>query len=401
PPGTTPGSPPDGSIPPPPGTTPGTPPDSSVPPPPGSTPGTPPDGSVPPPPDTVPGTPPNPGTPPGSQLPPPPGSDPDPGPVPPPDPGDHHGSLAPWLVGAGILGAGALGILAFRDGARNVRALRATAASFESGAMHQGGLQAINDARLGARFTGGIGLASYLEVATPVVNRIGTPGRLTSVARGHLDHAELLAAATAMQRGVGDAVSVHEPTRAFVLDGLEHGRSMGSLLDEMDRSAGGMKPSFDNPQLRRYAEQTSILERGHRGPQDVTSGVRLQRPELALERSGSLPATAASPGASAASTASASEQLGPYRIVETGGTTKVDALVAGRGARLGGRGLASGVGTVQGVNVSSLPPGLQPKAIAASGVDPAIVAEEGLNAGFTARWHERLTPPAGPPNPAP
>lgn len=294
--------------------------------------------------------------------------------MPPPPPGDDDkAGWKPWLIGAGVVGAGAAGlagVLAYRNGARNVRALQATAAAFDSGAMHQGGLQSINDAGLGARFAKGIGTGDYLAVALPGVNRVGGNGRLTSVARGHLDHAELLASSTALRRGTGDAVSVHKPLRRHVISELEGGRSLPSVLDELDRSAAGARPAFDNPQLARYWNGTSIAENGPRsGGRHVTSGVDATRPELALDEA--------------------------RQLVETGRQARINQLVAGRGADLDGAGLADGIGTIQGVGVSRLNPEMQRAAIAASGVDPKLVDSIGLNGAFSQRWSERLAAGAG------
>ncbi|MEO6867952.1 MAG: hypothetical protein ABI200_08015, partial [Gaiellales bacterium] len=100
---------------------------------------------------------------------------------PPPSQGDKSG-LSPWLIGAGIVGAGLLaagGVVAYRNGAANVKALKSTAASFSAGTMNQGGLQSIRDAQLGARFVSGIGTREYLSVALPGINRIGVGGQLT------------------------------------------------------------------------------------------------------------------------------------------------------------------------------------------------------------------------------
>ncbi|MCW2927520.1 MAG: hypothetical protein JWM86_1488 [Thermoleophilia bacterium] len=284
----------------------------------------------------------------------------------PPDPDGDGPNLAPWLIGAGVLGAGVLGALAFRDGARNVRALRATAASFESGAMHQAGLQSIHDAQLGARFTGGIGTSDYLQVALPIVNRVGSGGRLTSVARGHLDQAELLASATALRHGAGDSVLIHEPLRRAVLEEIEGGRPLASVLDELDRSAAGARPVFDNPQLKRYAQQASIVERGGRlGSQQVTSGISSTRAQLGMDG---------------------------REIVETGRSTRIDLLTASRNARLGsGSGFADGIGSIQGVNVSTLNPAMQARAIEASGIDQSLVDAIGLRGAYMQRWRERVS----------
>jgi hypothetical protein len=341
-----------------------------------------------------PGTPPVPPEPPTSPpSPPAPPSEPGPPPTKPPtDPVDDGIDLKPWLIGAGVLGAGIAGVAAFRSGAHNVRALRATAAAFDSGAMHQGGLHAIRDARLGARFTGGIGTGSYLQVALPFVNRVGTGGRLTSVARGHLDHAELLAAAAALRRTLGDGVAVHEPLRRSILEGLESGRSMPSILGELDRSAAGARPVFTNPRLVGYWDDASIIERGPRsGGAHVTSAVSTDRPELALRPvvEDAIEGTART----------------PRHIVETGATTRIDQLVAGRGASLGDRGLADGIGSIQAANVDTLPPALRERAIAASKVDPALVDAIGLRGAYMQRWRDRLAlgadaaaspPPAAP-----
>jgi hypothetical protein len=327
-----------------------------------------------------PGTPPVPPTFPPTEPPPGPGKPPtdpgpvdpptDPGPTDPPPPKDDGGfNWKPWAIGAvavGAVGAGVAGYLAIRNGVRNVHALNATAAAFESGAMHQGGLQAIQDAGLGARFADGISTGEKLMVATPIVNRFGTGGRLTAVARGHLDHAELLAASTALRRTAGDSVSIFEPMRRHVLGELEGGRSLPSVLDDLDRSAAGAKPVFDNPQLARYWDRTSIVERGARTHgMHVTSGVDVTRPALAL-RDG--------------------------QLVETGRSVRLNQLVAGRGADLDAKGLADGIGTIQGVGVSRLNPEMQRAAIAASGVNPQLVDTLGLNGAFVSRWKDRLAP---------
>lgn len=319
-----------------------------------------------------PGTPPVPTKPPSDPGPvePPTGPDPtdpdptDPGPTDPPPSDDPGLDWKPWLVGAGAVGAGVLGVLAVRSGIRNVRALNAAGAAFESGAMHQGGLQAIQDAGLGARFANGIGVGDRALVATPIVNRIGTGGRLASVARGQLDHAELLAASTALRRTTGDGVAVFEPMRRQVLQELEGGRALPSVLDDLDRSAAGAKPAFDNAQLARYWDRTSIVERGAKvGGSHVPSGVDATRARLAL-RDG--------------------------EIVEAGGQVRINQLVAGRGADLDGKGLADGIGAIQGVGVSRLNPEMQRAAIEASGVDPQLVDSLGLNGAFAARWKDRL-----------
>jgi hypothetical protein len=338
-------------------------------------------GPVPTPPQFPPGMP-GPGMPPMPPEPPtfPPSPPTDPGPPPtkpPTDPVDDGFDLKPWLIGAGVLGAGVAGVVAFRTGAHNVRALRATAASFDSGAMHQGGLHAIRDARLGARFTGGIGTGSYLQVALPFVNRVGTGGRLTSVARGHLDHAELLASAAALRRTVGDGVTVHEPLRRSILEALESGRSMPSILDDLDRSAAGARPVFTNPRLAGYWDDASIIEHGPKvGGAHVTSAVSVDRPELALR--------------AVADDAVDGAGRTPRHIVETGRTTRIDHLVAGRGASLGDRGLADGVGSIQAANVATLPPALRERAIAASKVDPGLVEAIGLRGAYMQRWRDRL-----------
>ena len=294
----------------------------------------------------------------------------DPGPTDPPPPsGDKGFNWKPWLIGAaavGAVGAGVAGYLAIRNGMRNVHALEATAAAYGSGAMHQGGLQAIHDAGLGARFANGISTGEKLLVATPIVNRFGTGGKLTAVARGHLDHAELLAASTALRRTTGDAVSVFEPLRRHVLTELEGGRALPSVLDDLDRSAAGARPVFDNPQLARYWDRTSIVERGARtAGRHVTSGVDVTRPGLALRDGG---------------------------IVETGRSVRLNQLLAGRGADLDAKGLADGIGTIQGVGVSRLNPEMQRAAIAASGVNPALIDTLGLNGAFVSRWKDRLAP---------
>lgn len=291
-----------------------------------------------------------------------------------PDPDDAGVDLPRWLVGAGIIGAGVAGAVALRTGSRNVHALRATAAAFDTGGMHQGGLQSIRDAQLGARFSAGVGARQYLQVAVPGINRMGTGARLTAVARGHLDHAEMLASATALRHGSGDGVFVHEPLRRGVLTELERGRSIGSVLDELDRSAAGARPVFDDAQLRRYWSQASIIERGPRaGGHDVTSGIRVQRPELAIV---------------------------DHAIGETGRSARINQLVAGRGAKLGERGLADGIGMTQGVNVSTLSPALREHALAASGVDQTLVDQLGIRGAYMQRWRDRLATPLQEPPPS-
>jgi hypothetical protein len=306
----------------------------------------------------------------------------DQGPTPlPPSKGDDSGdhiNLKPWLIGAGVLGAGVLGAVALHDGARNVRALSATASAWSTGAMHQGGLQAISDAGLGARFTAGIGIGDYLAVATPGLNRIGTAGKLTAVARGQLDHAELLASSTALRHTVGDSVAVHEPLRTDVLDGLVRGRSLPSILGELDRSAAKARPVFDNPQLGRYWNQTSIVARGGRvDGHDVTGGASILRPELRLA-----PTTLAGDG----------KHVARYELQETGRNVPINRILVPRGADLDGRGLADGIGAIQGSNVSRLNPAMRARAIEASGVDPQLVDAVGLNRAYAARWSERLAP---------
>lgn len=297
---------------------------------------------------------------------------------PPPPPGqpDEGFNWKPWLIGAGVAVAGVGAALAVRDGARNVRALQATAAAFDSGAMHQGGLHAIRDAKLGATFTKGIGTSEYLKVAVPGVNRIGEGGRLVQVARGHLDQAELLAAATALRRGVGDAVAVHEPLRRRVLEGLESGRALPSILGELDRSGSGARPVFTNPRLADYWNEASILENGvRRGSHHVTAAVSSTRPELALR-----PVADQVEGAGRV----------VREIVETGREVQVDRLAAGRGSRLGGAGLASGIGSIQAANVATLPPALRQRALAASKLDPALVEAVGLRGAYVQRWQDRI-----------
>jgi len=242
--------------------------------------------------------------------------------------------------------------------------------AFETGALHQGGLTALRDADLGARFANGIGVTDRLAVATPVLNRIGETGRLTSVARGHLDHAELLASATALRRGMGDAVEVHAPTRTSVLGELESGRALDDVLADMDRSAAGAKPALQDAQLARYWNGTSIVERGpRRAGRHVMSGITAQRPELRLDGRG---------------------------IVETGRTTRLNELVTGRGARLGrDRGLVEGIGYTQGLNVSTLPPKMQQHAMLMAQVDPLVAKRFGLPTAFAQRWDHRLDPPTG------
>ena len=326
-------------------------------------------------PPTGPGTPPptGPGTPPPGPVEPPtdptvPPTDPT---VPPTDPtepppaGDGF-NWKPWLIGAGVVGAGVLGALAIRSGVKNVQALQATERAFASGTMHQGGLQAISDARLGATFANGIGFGEYAAVALPGINRVGLGGRLTAVARGHVQHNQLLAASTALRHAAGaaDGVLVHEPLRKAVFADLQAGRGMQAILDDLDRSAAGARPVFDNPQLARYSSQASIVELGRRAGSDhVSSAVRVNVPQLRLDG---------------------------RELVETGRQASINQIVAGRGSKLGTTGLASGIGSVQAANVSTLPPALQAKAIAASGVDPALVESIGLRPAYVQRWSERL-----------
>lgn len=281
----------------------------------------------------------------------------------PPTKGDGF-NLKPWLIGAGVVAAGVGGFFAIRAGVRNIQALKATEASFAAGTMHQGGLQAINDAKLGATFANGIGLGDYAKVAVPGVNRIGSAGRLTSVARGHLDHAELMASATALQRLPGDAVSVSKPLRTHVLGELKGGRSLPAVLGELNRSGGGAKPVFSNPRLAGYWEQASIVEQGPKlNGRQIASAVSVDRPALALEG---------------------------RQIVAAEGTSRIDQLLAARGARLGGRDLANGIGSIQAANVATLSPPLRANALAMSKVDPALVDAIGLPGAFTQRWQDRL-----------
>ena len=286
------------------------------------------------------------------------------------DHGDGGGHFARnLLVGGAILGAGLLGMAAVKTGSRNLEALGAAAASWDARTMHQGGLQAINDANLGARFASGIGLLDKVAVATPIVNRIGSNGRLVTVTRGHLDHAELLASATALRLGDGASVTVHEPLRAQVLADLTAGRSMPSILADLDRSAGGARPAFDNRQVAKYWDRTSMLEPRRSGPStlgdQVTDAVTYERSNLAIGEDGVL--------------------------TDAAGSTRIDTLVARRDARLGsGVGLAEGVGTVQGLNVSTLHPAMQARAIEASGVDPALAERFGLPTAYSMRWAQRL-----------
>jgi hypothetical protein len=311
---------------------------------------------------------------------PPPGSGPTVPQLPPGKPGEpapqDGPSLKPWLIGAGLLGVGVLGAIALHDGARNVQALKATSAAWNSGAMHQGGLQAISDAQLGARFTRGIGLGDYLAVATPGLNRIGTAGQLTAVARGHLDHAELLASSTALQHVAGDSVAVSDPLRRSVLDELVQGRSLPTILGGLDRSAGTARPVFDNPQLARYWDKTSIVARGSRDAgHDVLLGSSVTRPQLRLA-----PATLEGDGRHAAR----------YELEQTGRSVAGNQLRVARGADLDGRGLADGIGAIQGVGISRLNPAMRQRAVAASGVDQARIDAVGLDRAFGERWSERL-----------
>ncbi len=246
-----------------------------------------------------------------------------------------------------------------------MRALQATERALASGTMHQGGLQAINDAKLGATFANGIGFGDYARVALPGVNRFGAGGRLTSVARGHVHHSELLASATALRHtAAADGVLVHEPLRSAVFKDLQAGRGMGAILADLNRSAAGARPVFDNKQVLRYWDQASIVERGARvGGDHVTSGVRVTVPQL---------------------------RLNGRELVETGRTVQVNQLVAGRGANLRIEGLADGVGSIQAANVSTLSPALREQAIAASRVDPQLVETVGLRPAYVQRWHDRL-----------
>jgi hypothetical protein len=281
----------------------------------------------------------------------------------PPAKGDGF-NLKPWLIGAGVVAAGVGGFFAIRAGVRNIQALKATEASFAAGTMHQGGLQAINDAKLGATFANGIGLGDYAKVAVPGVNRIGSAGRLTSVARGHLDHAELMASATALQRLSGDAVSVSKPLRSQVLGELKDGRSLPAVLGELNRSGAGAKPVFSNPRLAGYWEQASIVESGAKlHGRQISSALSVDRPALALEG---------------------------RQIIAAEGTSRIDQLIAARGARLGARDLANGVGSIQAANVGTLSPPLRANALAMSKVDPALVDAIGLPGAFTQRWQDRL-----------
>ncbi len=315
------------------------------------------------------GPPPSPGTPPPTPGTPPPGPgpiDPPPGPGPTdPPPADEGFNWKPWLIGAGVVTAGVLGALAIRSGVKNVQALKATENAFAAGTMHQGGLQAINDAKLGATFANGIGFGDYARVALPGVNRVGLGGRLTAVARGHVQHNELLAASTALRHAAtGDGVAVFEPLRKSVFADLQAGRGMGAILGDLDRSAAGARPVFDNKQLLRYWNQQSIVELGKKaGADHVSSAVRLSVPKLGLEG---------------------------REIVEAGGQATINQVVAGRGAQLGSKGFASGVGSVQAANVSTLPPALQKAALEASGVDPKLVESIGLRPAYVQRWQERV-----------
>jgi hypothetical protein len=288
-------------------------------------------------------------------------------PTKPTDPVDDGPGITPWLLGgAGLVAAGAGGYLAWRTAARNLHALDATAAAYAGGAMHQGGLHAISDAGLGARFADGIGLGERALVSIPGVNRFGTGGRLSSVARGHLDHAELMASATALRRTGEDSVAVHEPLRRHVLEQLESGRPIGAVLDDLDRSAGGARPVFSGPRLRGYWDEASIVERAPRARgEQVASAATDQVPHLEL-RDGV--------------------------ITPSGGDARIDRIVARRDARLGSTGLADGVGSIQAANVATLPPALQERAIAMSRVDPALVDSIGLRGAYVQRWHDRLAP---------
>ncbi|MEO6866999.1 MAG: hypothetical protein ABI200_03165, partial [Gaiellales bacterium] len=245
----------------------------------------------------------------------------------------------------------------------NVKALKSTAASFSAGTMNQGGLQSIRDAQLGARFVSGIGTREYLSVALPGINRIGVGGQLTSVARGHANHTEMMAAATALRRGAADGVAVHEPLRQLVRDGLQGGGSMGSILDDLNRSAAGAKPAFDNKQLLRYWDQGSAIQGGRGAGSQMLSSLTETRPSLAI---------------------------GASDLVEVGGTSRINRLVTARGAQLGGSGLAEGLGHTQGLNVSTLHPAMQKQAIALSGVSPGLVESVGLQSAYSQRWMDRL-----------
>ncbi len=286
-------------------------------------------------------------------------------PTDPPPAGDGF-NWKPWLIGAGVVGAGVLGALAIRSGVKNVQSLQATERAFASGTMHQGGLQAISDARLGATFANGIGFGEYAAVALPGINRVGLGGRLTAVANGHVQHNQLLAASTALRHAAGaaDGVLVHEPLRRSVFADLQAGRGMQAILDDLDRSAAGARPVFDNPQLARYSRQASIVELGARAGSDhVSSAVRVNVPQLRLDG---------------------------RELVETGSQASINQIVTGRGSSLGTKGLASGIGSVQAANVSTLPPALRERAIAASKVDPKLVETIGLRPAYVERWSERL-----------
>lgn len=304
---------------------------------------------------------------PGYPPPPPTGPiDPPPGPPPvDPPPGKDGVNWKPWLIGAGVVGAGIAGAFAVRSGGANVRALQATERAYASGAMHQGGLQAITDAGLGAVFAKGIGFGEYAKVALPGVNRMGTGARLTSVARGHIDHNELLASATALRHtATPDGVAVHEPLRQQVYAELNDGRGMQEILANLDRSANKTRVVFDNKQLARYSREASITERGPRiSGQHVTSSTRVQAPELRLEG---------------------------RNIEPTGRKVPINQIVTGSNAKLGSAGFSDGIGSVQAANISTLSPALQKGAIAASGVDPRLVETIGLRGAYVQRWQDRV-----------
>ena len=106
------------------------------------------------------------------------------------------------------------------------------------------------------------------------------------------------------------------------------------------------------------------MEVGKRAGDDVTSAVTMPRPELGIVDG---------------------------KIAETGGKARaIDRIVTGRGSKLGDRGLASGIGSLQAANVETLPPALRANAIAASGVDPQLVDTIGLRGAYVQRWTDRL-----------
>jgi len=297
--------------------------------------------------------------------------------------GDHDGggSLAPWLIGAGVLGAIGIGA-AIIVGARSSRGLTALTKAYESGNLTQGGMHAILDAQQGARFARGITTSDHLRVTMPFVNRIGENAELRSVALGHLDNLEFNATMAAMYTPkaaaetatkvaskvatAGDAqVVIDNVTRKTVLAGIERGDSLKDVLKPFQRSADGRKVAFSDARLMDMWQENSILERGtSMTGKHVLSGATAELPELAIV---------------------------DRKIVETGvRNLDVNKITVRRGADLDGRGLAEMLGETQGLRVSRNNPGLQAEDLATAKVDPELAKREGLPAAFTARWRERL-----------